>query len=55
MLSLRKASQLNKLSDFIKKRKGETGDASAFDATLRSMVGKSKATPKTSPRDDCDD
>jgi len=40
-----------KLEQFILERKGETGDADAFDATLASMAGKSKATPKASSRD----
>lgn len=53
--NLREALGQNKLDKFIAERKGQTGDADAFDATLRSMVGKSKSVPETSSPDDCDD
>jgi len=51
MTTLREALEQKKLDQFIAERKGETGDADAFDATLRSMAGKSKATRKASSRD----
>ena len=51
MNTLREALDADKLDKFIAKRKGETGDADAFDATLASMAGKSKATRKASSRD----
>ncbi len=44
-----------KLDQFIAEHKGETGDADAFDATLRSMAGTSKEAPEASSPDDCDD
>lgn len=55
MKSLREARSKNEMQKFITERKGEAGDANAFDATLRSMAGKSKLVQKTSFRDDCDD
>lgn len=55
MMNLREALDKGKLKQFIADRKGETGDKVAFDATLASMVGKSKSDQKTSSRDDCDD
>jgi len=55
MTTLREALEQKKLDQFIAERKGETGDADAFDATLRSMAGKSKEAPAASSRDDCDD
>ena len=45
----------DKLAEFIAERKGETGDADAFETTLRSMAGKSKEAPEASSPDDCDD
>ena len=55
MTNLRKALEQSKLDKFIAEREGETGDADAFDATLRSMAGKSKEAPEASSPDDCDD
>ncbi len=55
MDNLKQARERGKLKQFIAERKGETGDESAFDATLRSMAGKSKPAPETSYQDDCDD
>lgn len=54
MTSLREARDKGKLNEFIKERKGETGDAAAFDQTLSAMAGTSKSVPETSkprPRD----
>jgi hypothetical protein len=50
-MNLREALDTDKLDKFIAERKGGTGDADVFDATLVSMAGKSKATPKASSRD----
>ena len=55
LTTLREAIEQGKLKKFIAERKGEKGDKAAFDATLRSMAGKSKQAPKTSSRDDSDD
>lgn len=55
MTTLRKAIEQGRLKEFIAERKGEKGDEAAFDATLRSMAGKSKEAPKTSSRDGSDD
>ncbi len=55
MKSLREAIEQGKLKEFIAEHKGEKGDGEAFDATLRSMAGKSKEAPKASPQDDCVD
>ena len=55
MLTLRQAIKQNKVDQFIAEREGETGDADTFDATLRSMAGKSKEAPEASSPDDCDD
>lgn len=52
---LRDAIEKNRLDKFIAERKGEIGDKDAFDATLASMVEKSKSDQKTSSQDDCDD
>lgn len=41
-LSLKQAIEENKLDQFIAVREGEIGDRDAFEATLRSMAGKSK-------------
>jgi len=54
-MDLRNALKKGDLRQFLAERKGETGDSEAFDATLSSMVGKSKSGQKTSSRDDCDD
>lgn len=45
----------DKLNQFIAEHEGEIGDREAFEATLRSMAGKSKEAPEASSRDDCDD
>jgi len=55
MTNLRKAREQGKLKTFIAERKGEKGDKAAFDATLRSMAGKSKEAPEASSRDGFDD
>lgn len=55
MITLREAIEQGELEKFIAERKGETGDADAFEATLRSMAGKSKEAPQASSPDDCDD
>lgn len=44
-----------KLDQFIAEREGEEGDQATFDATLRSMAGKSKEVRKASSPPDCDD
>lgn len=54
-LTLATAQAKGRLEEFIALHKGETGDADAFDATLRSMAGKSKEAPATSPQGNCDD
>ena len=51
-LTLREAIDQGKLDRFIAEREGETGDTVAFEATLRSMAGKSKEAPATSSRSD---
>ena len=55
MKSLREAIEEGELERFIAAHKGEKGDRAAFDATLRSMAGKSKEAPEASSPDDCDD
>lgn len=55
MITLREAIEQGKLKQFIAEREGENGDEVAFDATLRSMAGKSKEAPEASSQDDCDD
>ena len=45
----------SKLKQFMAERAVETGDADAFEATLRSMAGKSKEALEASSPDDCDD
>ena len=54
-MKLREAIEHGKLDQFIAERRGEKGDLTAFDATLRSMAGKSKEAPEASSPDDCDD
>ncbi len=54
-LTLSEAREQGKIAEFIAEREGETGDADAFEATLRSMAGKSKEAPEASSPDDCDD
>jgi hypothetical protein len=55
MVTLKQALADGKLDQFITEREGETGDREAFEATLRSMAGKSKEAPEASSPDDCDD
>ena len=55
MTNLRKALEQSKLDKFIAEREGETGDADAFDATLRSMAGTSKEAPEAASPDGSDD
>lgn len=55
MTTLKEALENGSLGQFIAEHKGEKGDKAAFDATLRSMAGKSKEAPSASSRDDCDD
>lgn len=50
MTTLRKAVKEGKLEEFIKEHEAK-GDERAFDATLRSMAGKLKATRAASSRD----
>lgn len=54
MTTLREAVRDGKLNKFIRERKAEgspAGDQAAFNATLQSMAGKSKAVPATSQPD----
>ena len=55
MITLREAVEQGKVDQFIAEHEGEIGDREAFEATLRSMAGKSKSAPETSSPDDCDD
>lgn len=55
MTTLSEAIDQGKLGQFIAEREGEECDQSAFEATLRSMAGKSKEAPEASTPDDCDD
>ena len=55
METLKAAIEKGQLEEFIAEREGETGDADAFNATLRSMAGTSKEAPGASSPDDCDD
>ena len=53
MISLKEARDKGKLGQFIKERgHDKPADAEKFDATLSSMVGKSKVAPKASSQDD---
>ena len=54
-ITLSQARKAGRLEEFLAARNKETGDAAAFDATLRSMAGKSKEAPQASSPDDCDD
>lgn len=49
------ARQQGDLRNFIVEGKDEAHDTDASDATLLSMVGRSKAVPKVSPQDDWSD
>lgn len=56
--NLREARNTGKLDQFIAEREAEAapaGDAKAFNRTLAAMAGKSKAGPKASKPDRCDD
>ena len=56
MTSLRKARDSGKLDQFAKDHEADDpGDEAAFNATLQSMAGKSKAVPATSKPDHSDD
>lgn len=56
MKSLREARESGTLDQFAKDREADpVGDEAAFNATLASMAGKSKAVPATSSPDDHDD
>ena len=55
MIDLKQALADGKLDQFIAEHKGEIGDREAFEATLRSMAGKSKEAPEALSPDDCDD
>lgn len=47
-MNLKQALQQHKLDQFITEHSKESGDQEQFDATLDSMVGKSKEAPVTS-------
>jgi hypothetical protein len=54
-ITLREALKRGKLDRFIAEREGQPhADKQAFEATLNSMVGKSKSEPETSPQE-CDE
>jgi hypothetical protein len=54
-ITLREALDKGELGRFIAEREDQPhADQEAFEATLSSMVGKSKSEPETSPPD-CDD
>lgn len=55
MTTLKQALESGNLEQFIAEHEGETGDREAFEATLRSMAGRSKEAPEASSPDDCDD
>jgi len=55
MTNLKQALETGKLKRFIAERRGETGDAEAFNRLLQSMAGKSKEAPEASSPDDSDD
>lgn len=55
MTSLREAIEQGKLDQFIAEHEGEIGDREAFEATLRSMAGKSKEDRPASRQDGDDD
>lgn len=55
MMTLRDALERGKLDQFLAEHEDEIGDREAFEATLRSMAGKSKEAPEASSPDDCDD
>lgn len=51
MITLKEAITKNKLKEFIKERSTQTGKKPAFDATISSMVGKSKEAQEASEKD----
>jgi hypothetical protein len=56
MTSLKEAREAGKLAQFAKEhRRDPKGDATAFNATLEAMAGKSKAAPATSKKRNPDD
>jgi hypothetical protein len=56
MTTLREAREKGKIAKFVKEhRRDPKGDAAALNATLESMVGKSKPVPKTSCAEHPDD
>lgn len=54
-ISLSEARKAGRIAQFVSQHEGETGDLNAFNLTLHSMAGKSRATQEASPPDDCDD
>jgi hypothetical protein len=55
MSTLRDALSKGALDQFIAEHEGETGNADALEALIRSMAGMSKEAPATSPPDGSDD
>jgi hypothetical protein len=53
-LTLAEAIKHGKVDQFVAEHKGETGDGEAFEATFRSMAGKSKEAPEASSPPDHD-
>lgn len=55
-LTLKQAIENGDIDRFVKDHKKDSkGEKATFDATLRSMAGKSKPVRKTLPQDDCGD
>lgn len=56
MTNLKEARETGKLTQFVKEhRRDPKGDATAFNATLKAMAGKSKAVPAASTKRNPDD
>lgn len=56
MTTLKDAQKQGKVAKFaMEHRRDPKGDEDAFNRTVAAMAGKSKAVPKASPPDDCDD
>jgi hypothetical protein len=56
MTSLKEAREKGEVAKFVKEhRRDPKGDATAFNATLEAMAGKSKAAPATSKTRNPDD
>jgi hypothetical protein len=56
LTNLKQARDEGKLDQFAKDHEADApGDEAAFNATLASMAGTSKAVPEASPPGDCDD